>query len=143
MSAMGLATTSCPITSRGCSEDGYYGWPWYYLGNHEEPRLKGARPDLMGKATVPDVLIQAHSAALGIAFYTATAGSSVFPAEYHGDLFVALHGSWNRNSRTGYKLVRAKLRNGVPTGEYEDFLTGFVAARKHRLGSPGGGRDCA
>ncbi len=117
---------------------GYYGWPWYYLGNHEDPRLKGLRPDLAGKATVPDVLLQAHSAALGIAFYTATSGASVFPAEYRGDLFVALHGSWNRNSRTGYKVVRAKLRDGRPTGEYEDFLTGFVVDSRSVWGRPVG-----
>jgi glucose/arabinose dehydrogenase len=134
----GLGDNLVPDYVTRVRESGYYGWPWYYLGNHEEPRLKGARPDLAGKATVPDVLLQAHSAALGIAFYTATAGSSVFPAEYRGDLFVALHGSWNRNSRTGYKVVRAKLLNGVPTGDYEDFLTGFVAPGVNVWGRPVG-----
>ncbi len=134
----GLGDDLVPDYITRVREGGYYGWPWYYLGNHEEPRLKGARPDLTGKATVPDVLIQAHSAALGIAFYTATAGSSVFPAEYHGDLFVALHGSWNRNSRTGYKVVRAKFQNSKPTGEYVDFLTGFVAPGANVWGRPVG-----
>lgn len=119
-------------------ENKYYGWPWYYMGNHEDPRHAGVRPDLAGKATVPDVLLQAHSAALGIAFYTATSGSSVFPADYRGDLFVALHGSWNRESRTGYKVVRAKIKNGLPTGEYEDFLTGFVANSSGVWGRPVG-----
>jgi glucose/arabinose dehydrogenase len=84
------------------------------------------------------VLLQAHSAALGIAFYTATAGASLFPAPYRGELFVALHGSWNRNSRTGYKVVRVKLQNGKPTGEYEDFLTGFVADGRGVWGRPVG-----
>jgi glucose/arabinose dehydrogenase len=119
-------------------EGKYYGWPWYYMGNHEDPRHPNVRPDLAGKATVPDVLIQAHSAALGIAFYTATSGASVFPADYRGDLFVALHGSWNRESRTGYKVVRAKIRNGLPTGEYEDFMTGFVANPAGVWGRPVG-----
>jgi glucose/arabinose dehydrogenase len=119
-------------------EGGYYGWPWYYLGNHEDPRLAGVRPDLAGKAIVPDVLIQAHSAPLGIGFYTATTGASLFPAEYRGDLFVALHGSWNRTSLTGYKVVRAKLQNGRPTGEYIDFLTGFVVAGPTVWGRPVG-----
>jgi glucose/arabinose dehydrogenase len=119
-------------------EGKYYGWPWYYMGNHEDPRHAGVRPDLAGKATVPDVLIQAHSAALGIAFYTATSGASVFPADYRGDLFVALHGSWNRESRTGYKVVRARIKNGLPTGEYEDFLTGFVANPSGVWGRPVG-----
>lgn len=134
----GLGDDLVPDYVTSVKEGGYYGWPWYYLGNHEDPRHPGARPDLAGKATVPDVLLQAHSAALGIAFYTATSGPAVFPAEYRGDLFVALHGSWNRNSRTGYKVVRAKLQNGKPTGEYEDFLTGFVADARGVWGRPVG-----
>jgi len=100
----------------------FYGWPWYYIGDHEEPRLKGQRPDLAGKITTPDVLIQPHSAPLGIAFYE----GSQFPAAYKGDAFVALHGSWNRAQRTGYKVVRILMHDGVPTGEYQDFLTGFI-----------------
>jgi glucose/arabinose dehydrogenase/cytochrome c2 len=134
----GLGDDLVPDYVTRVKEGSYYGWPWYYMGNHEDPRLKGARPDLAGKATVPDVLLQAHSAALGIAFYTAEAGSSVFPAPYRGQLFVALHGSWNRNSRTGYKVVRVKLQNGKPTGEYEDFLTGFVASGGSVWGRPVG-----
>ncbi len=118
---------------------GWYGWPWYYLGNHEEPRLKGARPDLAGKATVPDVLLQAHSAALGIAFYDAPAGSpAAFPAEFAGDAFVALHGSWNRSLRTGYKLVRVRMKDGAPLGGYQDFLTGFVLDDAKVFGRPVG-----
>ncbi len=101
----------------------FYGWPWYYIGAHEDPRLKGARPDLAGKVTMPDVLIQAHSAPLGIAFYTGTQ----FPEIMRGSPFVTLHGSWNRAKRTGSKVVRLILRDGEPTGEYEDFLTGFTA----------------
>lgn len=134
----GLGDDLVPDYVTSVKEGGYYGWPWYYLGKHEDPRHPGARPDLAGQATVPDVLLQAHSAALGIAFYTATSGPAVFPAEYRGDLFVALHGSWNRNSRTGYKVVRAKLQNGKPTGEYEDFLTGFVADSRGVWGRPVG-----
>jgi hypothetical protein len=134
----GLGDDLVPDYVTRVKSGGYYGWPWYYLGNHEEPRLAGARPDLAGKATVPDVLIQAHSAALGIAFYDATTGDALFPAEYRGELFVALHGSWNRASRTGYKVVRAKLRDGQPTGEYEDFLTGFVASARAVWGRPVG-----
>lgn len=115
---------------------GFYGWPWYYLGNNEEPRLKGERPDLAGKAIVPDVLLGAHSAALDINFYDATAGQSVFPAEYRGDAFVALHGSWNRGSRTGHKLVRVRMKDNKPTGEYEDFLTGFIISDATAWGRP-------
>jgi glucose/arabinose dehydrogenase len=116
----------------------FFGWPWYYIGDHEDPRLKGARPDLAGKVSVPDVLFQPHSAPLELTFYGATAGASVFPTPYRGDAFVALHGSWNRARRTGYKVVRLKLNNGVPTGEYEDFLTGFVVDAKSVWGRPVG-----
>ena len=110
----------------------FYGWPWYYIGANEDPRRKGERPDLAGKVAVPDVLIQPHSAPLGITFYEA----AQFPADYKGDAFVALHGSWNRAKRTGYKVVRLLFKNGEPTGEYEDFLVGFVADDENVWGRP-------
>jgi glucose/arabinose dehydrogenase len=121
-------------------EGGFYGWPWYYIGDHEDPRpnVKGERPDLADKVITPDVLIQPHSAPLQEAFYTASSGPAAFPADYRGDLFVALHGSWNRGKRTGYKVVRLTLKNGAPTGEYEDFLTGFVVDDKTVWGRPVG-----
>jgi len=119
-------------------EGGYYGWPWYYIGNHEDPRHAGERPDLAGQAIVPDVLEQSHSASLEMTFYTATHGVAVFPAEYRGDAFVALHGSWNRNTRTGYKIVRVRVDHGVPTGEYDDFMTGFVVDDNSVWGRPVG-----
>jgi hypothetical protein len=103
-------------------EGAFFGWPWHYLGTFEDPRRRGERPDLKDKITVPDVLIQAHSASMRIAFYNA----SQFPAEYQGDGFAAEHGSWNRTKRTGYKVIRVRLKDGVPTGEYEDFMTGLV-----------------
>lgn len=112
----------------------WYGWPWYYLGNHEDPRHAGERPDLAGKATVPDVLMQAHSAPLNIVFYD----GDMFPATYKGDAFVALHGSWNRGQRTGYKVVLLKFKDGKPTGEYEDFMTGFVLSKSTVWGRPVG-----
>jgi glucose/arabinose dehydrogenase/cytochrome c2 len=115
-------------------EGQFFGWPWYWLGDHEDPRLKGDRPDLKGKVTVPDVLVQAHSASLQMTFYD---GES-FPKEYRGDGFAAFHGSWNRARRTGYKVVRVPLHQGIPTGEYEDFLTGFVADADSVWGRPVG-----
>lgn len=115
-------------------QDAFYGWPWYYIGSHEDPRLRGARPDLRGVATVPDVLIQAHSASLGIVFYD----GAQFPPDYRGDAFVTLHGSWNREIRTGYKVVRLIVRDGRATGVYEDFLTGFVADNNSVWGRPVG-----
>ena len=118
---------------------GFYGWPWYYLGAHEDPRHRGERPDLAQQVTVPDVLVQPHSAPLQIAFYPpAAAGVAAFPAAYRGDGFVALHGSWNRGRRTGYKVVRIRLQNGTPVGEYEDFLTGFVVNDDAVWGRPVG-----
>jgi len=114
----------------------FYGWPWYYIGRHEDPRLKGDRPDLADKVTVPDVLFTAHSAAVDLAFYTATAGSSAFPKEYVGDAFAVLHGSWNRAFRTGHKIVRIRMKNNVPVGEYEDFLTGFIVDDGNAWGRP-------
>jgi glucose/arabinose dehydrogenase len=101
---------------------GFYGWPWYYLGNHEDPRHPGERSDLASGVIVPDVLLQAHSASLQMTFYEASA----FPATYRGNAFAALHGSWNRGNRTGPKVITVPLQDGVPTGEYEDFMTGFV-----------------
>jgi glucose/arabinose dehydrogenase len=112
----------------------FYGWPWYYLGGHEDPRQKGARPDLKDHVTVPTVLMQAHSAPLQIAFYEADA----FPVEYKGSAFVTMHGSWNRRQRTGYKVVRLLFNNGKATGEYEDFMTGFVVSDKQVWGRPVG-----
>ncbi len=113
---------------------GFYGWPWFYIGDHQDPRLAGRRPDLAGHVTVPDVLFQPHSAPLGVAFYL----SGNFPAEYHGDAFVTLHGSWNRTLRTGYKLVRLLFHDGAPTGAYQDFLTGFALDDDHVCGRPVG-----
>jgi len=118
-------------------QGGFYGWPWYYLGDHEDPRLKGIRSDLKGKAIVPDTLIQAHSAPLGMTVYQAPAGAKhAFPKEYEGDIFVALHGSWNRGIRTGYKVIRVMMKNGVPTGQYQDFMTGMVLSDRDVWGRP-------
>ncbi|TFW30293.1 PQQ-dependent sugar dehydrogenase [Massilia horti] len=116
---------------------GFYGWPWYYIGDHEDPRLKGIRPDLKDKVIVPDLLLQAHSAPLGMVVYQAPAGAKhAFPKEYDGDIFVALHGSWNRATRTGYKVVRVFMKNGVPTGQYQDFMTGMVLNDRNVWGRP-------
>ncbi|MEX0752301.1 MAG: sorbosone dehydrogenase family protein [Xanthobacteraceae bacterium] len=115
-------------------EGAFYGWPWYYTGAHQDPRHKNARPDLADKITVPDVLLQPHSAPLGMVFYN----GNQFPAEYKGQAFAALHGSWNRTTRTGYKIVRAIVKEGVPTGEYEDFVIGFVINDANAWGRPVG-----
>jgi glucose/arabinose dehydrogenase len=115
-------------------EGAFYGWPWYYIGANEDPRHRGERPDLKDKIAVPDVLLQAHSASLGMTFYDA----AQFPAEYRGNIFAAEHGSWNRAKRTGYKIVRVIVKDGVPTGAYEDFATGFVVDDADVWGRPVG-----
>jgi glucose/arabinose dehydrogenase len=134
----GLGDDLVPDYITRVKKGGYYGWPWYYMGNFEDPRHKGERPDLTGQAIVPDVLLQSHSASLEMCFYPATGGVAAFPPEYSGDAFAAFHGSWNRNTRTGYKVVRVRLDHGVPTGEYDDFLTGFVVDNRSVWGRPVG-----
>ncbi len=115
---------------------GFYGWPWFYIGNHADPKHKGKHTDLAGKVVIPDVLVQAHSASLQLCFYN----GSQFPTQFRGDIFAALHGSWNRNKRTGYKIVRVRLDHstGKALGEYEDFVTGFVAPNGNVWGRPVG-----
>lgn len=125
-----------PDYSTRVARSSFFGWPWYYIGSNEDPRLKGDRPDLSGKVSVPDVLYQSHSAALSMTFYAAGSGKFAFPASYVGDAIVGFHGSWNRSLRTGYKLVRVHMKNGEPTGDYEDFLTGFVVDDAHVWGRP-------
>ncbi|QAU35991.1 sorbosone dehydrogenase family protein [Janthinobacterium sp. 17J80-10] len=115
-------------------EGAFYGWPWYYLGDREDPALIGKRPDLKGQARLPEILIQAHSSALSVAFYDRDA----FPSDYRGDAFVALHGSHSRPERTGYKVIRVCVKNGQPTGEYEDFMTGFLVDNDSVWGRPAG-----
>ena len=115
-------------------DGGFYGWPWYYIGGHQDPRHAGKHPELKDKVIVPDVLIQAHSASLEMCFYTA----NQFPREFRGDAFAAEHGSWNRARRTGYKVIRVPFRNNKATGEYEDFLAGFVTPEGDVWGRPVG-----
>ncbi len=113
-------------------DGGFYGWPWFYLGPHQDPRHRGKRAELRDQVIVPDVLLQSHSASLGLMFYTGTQ----FPAEYRQQVFAAEHGSWNRARRTGYKVIWAPLKDGVATGEYVDFMTGLVTARGDVWGRP-------
>jgi glucose/arabinose dehydrogenase len=125
----GLGDDLVPDYITDVRDGGFYGWPWSYLGKHEDPRRASEmRRDLVARAIVPSVLIESHSAALGIAFYQ----GSMFPPEYRGNAFVALHGSWNRARRTGYKIVRVPFRNGHPTGGYDDFVIGWMTDEQSR-----------
>ena len=107
-------------------EGAFYGWPYSYFGKNLDPRIKekDQRPDLVAKAVKPDVSLGAHTASLGLVFYTAKA----FPSKYHNGAFVTQHGSWNKSSFAGYKVVFVPFHHGRPSGPPEDFLTGFVAS---------------
>lgn len=128
----GLGDDLVPDYITQVREGGFYGWPWFYLGPNQDPRHKGKHLELRDKVIVPDVLLHSHSAPLGMVFYTA----SQFPEEYLGEAFAALHGSWNRSKLTGYKVIRVLMRNGTATGEYEDFMTGFVTSDGQAWGRP-------
>jgi glucose/arabinose dehydrogenase len=130
----GLGDDLVPDYVTSVQEGAFYGWPWFYIGANEDPRHAGARPDLKDKVTIPDVLLQPHSASLGMTFYE----GGQFPPEYRGDAFAAEHGSWNRSKRTGYKVIRIRMKDGKPTGEYEDFVTGFVVNDNDVWGRPVG-----
>jgi glucose/arabinose dehydrogenase len=119
----GLGDDLVPDYATSVKEGGFYGWPYSYLGQNEDPRRKGENPELVKKAIVPDVLFTSHVAALGIQFYT----GKMFPKEYQGDAFVAFHGSWNRQKLSGYKIARVRFNNGKLVGNsYEDFVSGWL-----------------
>ncbi len=125
-----LGDNTPPDYVSSIKKGGFYGWPWYYIGDHEDTRPGGGpRPDLKGKVTTPDVLFQPHSAPLNVVFNT----GAMFPPEWKGDAFVALHGSWNRALRTGYKIVRLPAKGGKLTGEYQDLVTGFTAGDEENV----------
>jgi glucose/arabinose dehydrogenase len=154
-----LGNNLVPDYVTSVKEGGFYGWPWYYMGGHQDPRLpepcaNGTGPNpqaaaltadqskecqrvnLASKVITPDVLVQPHMASLGMTFYPTR--KSAFPSQYDGDAFAAEHGSWNRANRGGYEVIRIPMQNGEATGEYEDFLTGFVTADGQVWGRPVG-----
>jgi glucose/arabinose dehydrogenase len=116
-------------------EGGFYGWPWYYIGAHPDPRHRGKHPELAARVLVPDVLLPSHTASLQLAFYD----GAQFPASYRGDVFAAQHGSWNRSVRTGYEVLRIPVdERGRARGTYEHFLTGFATPDGKVWGRPVG-----
>jgi glucose/arabinose dehydrogenase len=131
-----LGNNLVPDYITSVKEDGFYGWPWYYMGGTQDPRLAGKHPELKTKVITPDVLVNPHFASLELTFYPTT--KTEFPADYDGDGFAAEHGSWNRATRSGYEVVRVPMKNGHATGEYEDFLTGFVTPSGDVWGRPVG-----
>jgi glucose/arabinose dehydrogenase len=131
----GLGDNLVPDYITHVQEGGFYGWPWWYMGAHQDPRHAGKHPELASKAIVPDVLLNPHNASLQLMFYT----GEQFPPEYRGDIFAAEHGSWNRSARVGYEVIRVPRQGGSrATGEYQDFLTGFVLPSGQVWGRPVG-----
>jgi len=134
----GLGNNLVPDYVTHVQEGGFYGWPWYYMGGpsggHQDPRHEGKHPELQAKVITPDILVNPHFASLEMLFYE----GKQFPAEYQGDGFAAEHGSWNRDIRSGYEVIRLPMKGGRATGEYEDFLTGFVLPNGDVWGRPVG-----
>jgi glucose/arabinose dehydrogenase/mono/diheme cytochrome c family protein len=131
----GLGDNLVPDYITHVQKGGFYGWPWWYMGGHQDPRHEGKHPELKDKVITPDVLLQPHNASLEIAFYE----GKQFPAEYKGDIFASEHGSWNKSLRAGYEVIRVPLhQTGHASGEYEDFVTGFVLPNGNAWGRPVG-----
>ena len=118
----GLGDELVPDFVAKLKKGAFYGWPYAYTGQHEDPRRKGEKPELVKTAVMPDVLVQPHSAIMGMVFYN----GSVFPAKYRGGAFAALRGSSGRSKRTGYKIIYLPFAKGQATGSYEDFVTGWM-----------------
>ena len=129
-----LGNNLVPDYITSVKEGGFYGWPWYYMGPHQDPRHEGKHPELRDKVLTPDILLQPHNASLEMLFYQ----GSQFPSEYKGDIFAAEHGSWNKAKRAGYEVITAPMENGHATGAYTDFLTGFVLPDGKVWGRPVG-----
>ncbi len=132
----GLGDNLVPDYISSVPEDSFFGWPWWYMGGHQDPRLVGTHPELQSKVRTPDVILQPHFASLQMLFYPEHGGS--FPAQYDGDVFAAEHGSWNKSVRAGYEVIYAPVHDGKATGEYGDFLTGFVTPEGKVWGRPVG-----
>ncbi len=130
----GLGDDLVPDYITSVKPGAFYGWPFSYFGQNEDPRLKGQNPELVAKAIVPDIPVGAHTASLGLAFYTA----KKFPAKYQGGVFIGQHGSWNRSEFVGYKVAFIPFKQGKPAGVIEDFLTGFIKDNKEVYGKPVG-----
>ena len=124
----GLGDRLVPDFLTHVEKGAFYGWPYSYIGQNPMPGFAAMRPDKVQAAVKPDLLFEAHSSLLDIVFYTA----NQFPAEYRGDAFVALKGSWNRSNPTGYKIVRVPFKDGRPQGFYENFAAGFWVSGTER-----------
>ena len=129
-----LGSDLVPDYMTSVKEGGFYGWPYSYYGDHLDPRVKPQNPDLVAKAIVPDYALGPHTASLGLAFYDA----KLLPEHYRGGAFVGQHGSWNRDPRSGYKVIFVPFAGGQPSGQPEDVLTGFLSGAGNARGRPVG-----
>jgi glucose/arabinose dehydrogenase len=112
----------------------FYGWPYSYYGQHVDTRVKPPRPDLVSKAIAPDYALGAHTASLGLLF----SEGKLLPKRFVGGAFIGQHGSWNRQPKSGYKVIFVAFAGGRPTGMPEDILSGFIDAQGNALGRPVG-----
>jgi glucose/arabinose dehydrogenase len=118
----GLGDDLPPDYFTSVKDGGFYGWPYSYIGDNVDPRVRPQEPELVAKAIVPDVLLGSHRAPLQFAFYT----GKQFPESYQGGAFIAEHGSWNRSIRAGYEVTFVPFKNGRPSGDPQVFLDGLV-----------------
>ncbi|MET0183608.1 MAG: sorbosone dehydrogenase family protein [Caulobacterales bacterium] len=130
----GLGDDLVPDYMTSVRDGAFYGWPYSYFGQHLDPRVEPQNPELVSRALAPDYALGAHTASLGLAFYTANR----FPEHYRGGVFIGQHGSWNRSELVGYKVIFVPFANGAPNGAHEDFLTGFLNDRGEAQGRPVG-----
>lgn len=129
-----LGNDLVPDYMTSVQEGAFYGWPYSYYGQNVDTRVEPPRPDLVAKAIAPDYALGSHTAPLGLAFYS----GNLFPARYQGGAFIGQHGSWNRNPRSGYKVIFVPFANGKPAGKPEDILSGFVDEGGNAQGRPVG-----
>lgn len=129
-----LGSDLVPDYMTSVRDGGFYGWPYSYFGQHVDSRVQPPRPDLVTRAIVPDYALGPHTASLGLAW----SGGSRLPAPYTDGMFVGQHGSWNRDPRSGYKVIFVPFRDGKPDGPARDVLTGFLNESGEAQGRPVG-----
>ena len=129
-----LGSDLVPDYMTSVQENGFYGWPYSYFGDHVDTRVEPQRPDLVAKSIVPDYALGPHTASLGLAFYR----GNLFPERYQGGAFIGQHGSWNRRPPSGYKVIFVTFKDGEPSGVPETILTGFLSEDGQAYGRPVG-----
>ena len=130
-----LGSDLVPDYMTSVKDGGFYGWPYSYYGQHVDTRVKEERPDLVAKALVPDYALGPHTASLGLA---AAPTTTTLPAPFASGMYIGQHGSWNRNPRSGYKVIYVPFADGRPSGAPVDLLTGFLSKDGEAYGRPVG-----